>query len=103
MSCSGELLQFPRRERRFDFQEIRAARHAFQMLRQAERPAVHDAHGLEKPVAVHETTVVDRNDRLRFGHKLAVEKDDHAFLMRLPLSETGSFREWKNTPFTISD
>ena len=77
----GELLQFLRRERRFDFQKIRAARHAFQMLGQTERPAVHDAHGLKQPVAIHETAVVDRNDSFGFGHKMAIEKNGHVFLM----------------------
>ena len=40
-----------------------------------------DPHRFKKPVAVHETAVIDRNDGLGFGHKLAVEKNGHVFLM----------------------
>ena len=65
MSCPAKCLQFLRRERAFDFQKIRAARHPLQVLRQAKRPAVADAHGLKQPVAIHETAVVDGDDRLR--------------------------------------
>ena len=74
---SGEILQFLWYERAFDFQEIRAAQQAFQMSREAERFAPDDAHRFEQPVAIHEPAVVDGDEGLRFGHKMAVEKNEH--------------------------
>jgi hypothetical protein len=66
------------RERQFDFQVVRAAHHAFEVLRQPEGPAVENPHRLEKPVAIQEAPVIDRDDGLRLGHELSVQKDNHA-------------------------
>jgi hypothetical protein len=78
-----------------DFQEIRAALHPFQVLCHAKRPALADAQRLKQPVAVHETAVVDGDDRLRFGQKTSVEEDEHEiqFLMALQLPDAWQFRE----------
>ena len=66
---TGEFFQFLRRERQFDFQEIRAARQPFQMLRKPKRPPVDDAYRLKQSVAQQKAAVAHGNDRLRFGNK----------------------------------
>ena len=47
------------------------------MLRQAERPAVDDAHRFKQSVPKQKTAVVQGNNRLCFGQKMSVEEDNH--------------------------
>jgi len=77
----GEFFQFLRREWRFDFQEICAMSHAFQMLCEAERLSAADAHRFKQSVAQQKAAVIHRNDRLLLGQKLSVEKNEHAHFL----------------------
>ena len=90
-----KTLQFLGRKRRSDFQEVGAAGHPFQVLRQPERPGVHDPHGFEKAVPIHETAVVDGNHCFRLGYKPAIEKNGHVFLMRSQYPKCGDFASRK--------
>ena len=47
-----------------NFQVIRGAHHALEMLRHSKRPPAHDACGLKQTVTIHEAAVVDRHHRL---------------------------------------
>jgi hypothetical protein len=66
------------------------------MLRYPKRLSTTHAHRLEKPVAIHETAVVDGNDGLLLRYELAVEENGHAFLMRFQLPGMRPFCEQKD-------
>ena len=72
--------QFLGRKRKPDFEEIRAARQPFQMLRPTERLAVIDGDGFKHPVAIAETAVGDRHGRLFLRNQLTIEQDKHSVL-----------------------
>ena len=68
----GEACQFDRRKRQPQFQKLGSALQSLQVLPPAKRFPVADPHRFEQPVAIKETPVADRYDRLGFRNKLAV-------------------------------
>ena len=82
--CTGHSISWVPKtrfiDRKFYFQKLRTAPQPLQVIRPAKRFTAIDPQRLKQPVPILKASVKYRNHRLFFGHKLAIQKNNHALI-----------------------